>query len=531
MRWELPLSKLSFRWQITLLGALVVVLFLAVLTAGVTALQYSTSAVLNDEKKSLLATTRELVRQYEISGGAERENSNSPLQDPATGSSREVLVLLSRFVVQKTAVSVAGFYSTATDQIEGYASSGDLANDQTHGPFSKDNSDLQAAVTQVARTAVLTHRSSDQVLGGGRNFTLIMAIPIGTGHNYIGSAWAVESLPSIPGANRFRAYLIAVALGAAALFCVALTFLVVRNLQNGVRKIEEGLGGLEQSLASHLPAGNDPEEIKRIVLAINRLGATLKGNIERERQLQNRLRHSERLSALGKLVAGVAHEVRNPLATIRLRVQMCARNSPDSGVHECCEVALAEIGRLDRIVSRLLNFAEPMTLDAKPTSIAKLVEQRLNAFHHIAEDKRVRFITHFGAKGHVLVLDQGRMAQVFDNVIQNAIEAMSDEGGTLSAALSTGRIVTGENAICIEFRDTGKGIHVDVLDRIFDPFFTTKPFGTGLGLSICHELVRAHDGEINLDSREGEGTTVRILLPLEPRTLHGKAQLENRTHC
>jgi signal transduction histidine kinase len=114
-----------------------------------------------------------------------------------------------------------------------------------------------------------------------------------------------------------------------------------------------------------------------------------------------------------------------------------------------------------------------------------------------------------------LTLDQARMAQVFDNVIQNAIEAMSEDGGTLSTITSTRSTSTGESTACIEFRDTGKGISPGLISRIFDPFFTTKVSGTGLGLSICHELVRAHQGEINVESREGQGTTVRILLPLE----------------
>ena len=131
-------------------------------------------------------------------------------------------------------------------------------------------------MVQVARTAVLTGRPSEQVSGGIHNFTLIEAMPISVGQNYVGSAWAMESLPSIPGTNRFRAYVIAVLLGAAALFCVLLTLLVVRNLQNGVRKIEGGLATLEHNLASQLPTSNDPNEIRRIVLAINRLGATLK---------------------------------------------------------------------------------------------------------------------------------------------------------------------------------------------------------------------------------------------------------------
>lgn len=515
---KLPLSRLSFRWQITLLGALVAVLLLAVLVAALTALRYTTSAVLNDEKKSLSATTHELAREYDDRRNSKQENDeDSPLASASTDSSRELLTLLARIVMQNADAGVAGFYSAATDDLVGYAFAARKGPESLTGLNSEDTPDLRSEVIQVARTAVLTGRPSEQVMGGVHNFTLIEAIPIGAGHNFAGSAWAMESLPSIPGTNRFRAYVVAVVLGAAALFCVLLTLLVVRNLQTGVRKIETGLAALEHDLASQLQSGDDPNEIRRIVLAINRLGAALKENMEREKQLEKRLRHSERLTALGKLVAGVAHEVRNPLATIRLRVQMCQRKSTDVNVQQSCAVALEEIERLNSIVGRLLNFAEPMTLQVQPTKLDRLVEQRLDAFREAAEEKGVRIITDFSEDGNTLSLDQARMAQVFDNIIQNAIEAMSEAGGTLSTILYTNFISTGEKAACVEFRDTGKGISSRLIGRVFDPFFTTKVTGTGLGLSICHELVRAHEGEINVESREGRGTTVRILLPLEAR--------------
>jgi signal transduction histidine kinase len=515
---KLPLSRLSFRWQITLLGAVVLVLLFAVLVAALTALRYTTSAVLNDEKRSLSATTRELVREYEgRDGSGQGLGGESPLANASDSSSRELLTLLARVVLQKADAGAAGFYSSSTDDLAGYSFSGNKRKEGPGDLKSADSSDLRPEVIQVARTAVLTGRPSEQVMGGVHDFTLIEAMPIRAGQNFIGSAWAMESLPGVPGTNRFRAYVIAVVLGAAALFCVLLTLLVVRNLQNGVLKIEGGLASLENDLATQLPTGGDPNEIQRIALAINRLGAALKENIERERQLENRLRHSERLSALGKLVAGVAHEVRNPLATIRLRVQMCQRASRDPNLHESCTVALEEIERLNSIVSRLLSFAEPMSLQVQPTKLDRLVEQRLDAFREVAEKNGVSFVTNFRDDGNTLNLDQGRMAQVFDNVIQNAIEAMSEVGGTLSTVLSTKPIRRGESAVCIEFRDTGKGINPGLINRIFDPFFTTKASGTGLGLSICHELVRAHQGEIDVESREGHGTTVRILLPLDGR--------------
>jgi len=115
----------------------------------------------------------------------------------------------------------------------------------------------------------------------------------------------------------------------------------------------------------------------------------------------------------------------------------------------------------------------------------------------------------------MLPIDQSKMAQVFDNVIQNAIEAMTESGGTLSVSVTAMvKSASGTDKVRVEFRDTGNGISSSMISRIFDPFFTTKPSGTGLGLSICHEFVRAHGGEIQVESAEGDGTSVRIILPV-----------------
>ena len=134
-----------------------------------------------------------------------------------------------------------------------------------------------------------------------------------------------------------------------------LTLLVVRGLQDGVRKIEGGLQNLERSLASQIPVENDPDEIRQIAQAINRLGTALKEKIEDEKQIEDQLRHAERLAALGRLIAGVAHEVRNPLATIRLRIQMC-QDSENADVRESCAIALQEVERLNGMVNRLSAF-------------------------------------------------------------------------------------------------------------------------------------------------------------------------------
>ena len=148
----------------------------------------------------------------------------------------------------------------------------------------------------------------------------------------------------------------------------------------------------------------------------------------------------------------------------------------------------------------------------------RLVKQRLDNFDELASRHDIRFVTKFTNNLSPVRVDQSRLAQVFDNVIQNAIEAMSARGGTLCVNVTCeSPNANNGSETCVEFNDTGEGIKSDVVGRIFDPFFTTKSSGTGLGLSICHELVQAHGGEIHVASAEGCGTTVRILLPAQDR--------------
>jgi signal transduction histidine kinase len=126
----------------------------------------------------------------------------------------------------------------------------------------------------------------------------------------------------------------------------------------------------------------------------------------------------------------------------------------------------------------------------------------------------VKLIAKFNRNSKPVHVDQNRIAQVFDNIIQNAIDAMCESGGTLCVNVATEAKTLESSEVCVEFNDTGEGITSDAVSRIFDPFFTTKASGTGLGLSICHELVQAHGGEISIASAEGCGTTVRVILPV-----------------
>jgi signal transduction histidine kinase len=168
------------------------------------------------------------------------------------------------------------------------------------------------------------------------------------------------------------------------------------------------------------------------------------------------------------------------------------------------------------MVSRLLSFSRPVHLQKESINLSRLIQQRLDTFRDKAQRVGVHFATDFIRDGRPVQVDQNRMAQVFDNVIQNAIEAMSESGGILRCSVSSEMNAAATAwQTCVEFRDAGEGIGIDALHRIFDPFFTTKPSGTGLGLSICHEFVRAHGGEIHVESVQGQGTVVHISIPLQ----------------
>jgi signal transduction histidine kinase len=516
---KITFSRISFRRQIMLLGIVVAVLLVAVIFSTFAALQYTRSAVLRDDQRRLASATTLLIHEYsENKPHNQGMGSQSLIYNESGAVDETALLQMTRAALRNIDGVSGGFYAAQTDALAGSSLPISPASDAESLAVSEQ---ARNAVLSAARDAVSSGRPSARVLNVGPDIALVNAAPIYENGRFPGSAWTMMRLSNIPGTNRFRTYLIAAGLGIAALASVILTLFVVQALQTGVRKIEDGLKNLENSLSSQIPIEADPQEIRDISEAINRMASALKAKIDSEKQIEDRLRHAERLAALGRLIAGVAHEVRNPLATIRLRVQMC-QASGDLEVRESCAVALQEIERLNGMVSRLLSFSRPVRLHTEPTSLDRLVEQRLSNFSTAARQHNIRLVTRFVGKPGSVSVDQNRLGQVFDNIIQNAIEAMSASGGTLCVSVareSTQR--DGLEEVSVEFNDTGEGIPPEALNRIFDPFFTTKSTGTGLGLSICHELVQAHSGKIEITSAEGCGTTVRILLPVRQRAVAG----------
>ncbi|MGA8308307.1 MAG: hypothetical protein WB723_21710, partial [Candidatus Acidiferrales bacterium] len=202
---RLPIPKLSFRQQVLVLGGLVAVLFLSVLFAAFAALRYTKFSVLTDEKKNLLKTTGALAQEYsDKAESAQRNDEAPPLDIPSSEFSNGVLTLLSRIVLQNADGVEGGFYSSTTDTLLGDSFSKKEPRDAAN---QDSESKERVAVLQVAREAVQLRQPSERALVTPRDIVLIEAVPIRDARKVPGSAWTLKRLPSLPGSNRYRAYL------------------------------------------------------------------------------------------------------------------------------------------------------------------------------------------------------------------------------------------------------------------------------------------------------------------------------------
>jgi signal transduction histidine kinase len=223
------------------------------------------------------------------------------------------------------------------------------------------------------------------------------------------------------------------------------------------------------------------------------------------------LRKADRLAALGQLSAGIAHEIRNPLGSIKGSIEILEKEiSPDSERFEFVQIIKEEVKRLNSIVESFLKFARPPKPRLQSTSINDLVESTLILLKKRAQEGRIEIRKELSANLPAIDLDRDQMRQVLLNVVLNSSDSMPD-GGMLE--IKTGMGNSGRH-ITVDISDSGVGISDEELNRIFDPFFTTKAQGTGLGLSISHQLIQNHGGTITAQKNKYKGLTFHIELPL-----------------
>ena len=227
------------------------------------------------------------------------------------------------------------------------------------------------------------------------------------------------------------------------------------------------------------------------------------------KRLKKEVDRSQRMASLGRLAAGVAHEIRNPLSSIKgfaTYFKERYHDIPDD--QKMADIMIQEVERLNRVIGQLLDFARPMKLDRKPTSLWQLVNYSVKMIETKARNQGVIVSYELPDNEVMIDVDADRINQVLLNLYLNALESM-EGGGKLS--IRAGLDGT-ENFVCT-VADTGAGIDSGNIAKIFDPYFTTKSSGTGLGLAIVHQIIDCHDGVIHVESTPGKGTTVVFTLP------------------
>ena len=231
-------------------------------------------------------------------------------------------------------------------------------------------------------------------------------------------------------------------------------------------------------------------------------------------QMINALVQSERLVTLGKLATTVAHEVRNPLGGIRGATQLLQMTKDDDGesngeIREYTNVIISEVDRLNRVIEQLLAFGKPHTLTFEPHGIQGLIDDSLSICEPEFSQNRIRVDFAHDEDCPLILINADGLTQVFLNLFRNAIESM-ENGGVLSVRTSYD---AEQGVVHIRIQDTGRGISPQQASQLFDPFYTTKQKGTGLGLSISQQIVEEHDGTIEVDVTQPQGTAFVITLP------------------
>ncbi len=541
----------SLRARVLLLASCVVLLLL--LTAGVliSVIRSTHATLLANAGRHLDAVAGNLARAYE--GRTERSLSldsmaaqqpplpappalqppgdlrlPEPLPPPGPPPGRQSYDPLSALTTQVLASEQGiegGFFRTDTGALGGYA----FPTHEGPGPTKEMPAREQPAIAALARSAVEQRIAQHLRFDGPHDAVLFVALPLCESLHCAasppGAVWLMQRLPGAEMERRRSLLWSALAFGTMALLIGVLAYAVLAEVNGSVRLLLRRLSALETDLSPRAPDTPLPRmaEFREVLDGIDQLAATVAERMSSERAMEARLRHNARLAALGQFAAGVAHELRNPLATIRLRTQMSQRTAGEPAVLHNSEIVLAEIDRLDGIIGRLLTFARPTHLHTSLIDVGDLCHTAVAAWSARAELTGCQFHCH-AASNLYTQGDASRLRQVLDNLIQNAVEAIREDRGTMKSEAGTPehRIeVTAEavgSKIRIAVADSGPGLPPEVVTRAMDPFFTTRAGGTGLGLSIAHEIVQAHGGELSLGNGphgngQRSGAVAEITLP------------------
>jgi len=341
--------------------------------------------------------------------------------------------------------------------------------------------------------------TAGEVVADADGGQLVAAVAPGPGPKLL---WAAVLVRPSPNLQSWRILVVALAFSALLLVASAAASLI--SVKRAVAALQGSLAALGDDLSAPVPRSKIGE-LDDIAVGVAQLARRLDESRRIQERMSRELSRQERLAALGRVVAGVAHEVRNPLASIKLRLDLAA--GPEvvmpAPARSAVEHAKAEIARLDRLVADLLIVAGRALGTRIPIDVGTLVRARAEGLAPWAALSRVN-IAASGSGG--AVCDADALARAVDNVLRNAVEA-SPAGETVQAT-----VVVEAGLVRVRITDAGPGVPDGRAGEIFEPFFTTKPDGTGLGLAISQAIARAHGGDLTY-ARESSVTRLELTLP------------------
>lgn len=498
---NLSIRKTSFRTRLYLLTAVV---FCALLIAVISAARTARMSAAYAERQAEINTNsavREIARE---ASDFEKKRGDYRSDRPLPPHLRE---LNNRYKDELSRTTAAGLHRFE-DVSGGFCAAGSaLKGFVGVQSFSADElSQIKSACLESAENSTPVSKK----INGGENILNISVFPLEENDFKSESATGVFAAQQTAQTNiladRFNLLtqgflLISIVVSA------VLAFLTLRDWRSGMSKIEAGLNAIAGNLNERI-AEPEISELNRISREINHLAENLETSISRRKQLENDLARNEKLAALGRVASGVAHEVRNPLASMKMKIQLAARHKSDEAkLEKTFEVLLEEINRLDGLVKKLLEVSRPSKLDFAELNLKNILERRISLLREKAESGNVRIETRL-EKDLPIEADGAKLAQVFDNLLLNGLEAMP-AGGILSVSA-----VRRNSQVVIEIKDSGAGIPAEIKERLFEPFFTTKDQGTGLGLAISREIIEAHGGRLDAAENDG-GAKFVVELPVQ----------------
>lgn len=504
----IPFRMNSVKARITLLAAITFLLLGAAATGFVILMPHSESSVIQNSERHLTALAQNLAHDYLLRANYEAQQHRlTALEIPQDPSSDQLLSLMTSVVLRHEIGVEGGFYSRSNDNLLGYA----FPTSEGPGPKNDIPVRERPTITELARKAAVSGQTKSRLFSGVRDVVVFVATPVQVNGTAVGSVWMMQRMPGLNSERNLRLLLAFAGFASAAFVCALIAFFVTAQVQTGVGAVLHRLGNLKEDLAGERATRKQLAEFEQVLGGIDALAIALREKIANERELEARLRHQERLSSLGQFAAGIAHELRNPLATIRLRAQMSARTNDSEAISRNTEVIVEELTRLDAMIERLLYFSRPIELTLDLIEIDEFCRERLQSWSARMEAAGIDgFYEEFS--NLVCLADRDKLRQVLDNLLQNAVDAIG-EAKRVNGGQIVIRTVAKQQFAEIRVEDNGLGLPAGAHSRVLDPFFTTKERGTGLGLSISYEIVKAHDGDLRLEDRLEGGTVAIVHIP------------------